>query len=97
MKELSSEELLRDLTAEMLMLRQAEVGMRLEISSEHSFAVVAACQLALRHPNYTGPSRELVEQFVEYVRAKFAPHAPAIAEAIRRGNEPVYDEMEAQR
>jgi hypothetical protein len=90
--ELSSEELLRRLTAEMVRLHDSGAGMRLEIAPETALAVVAYVQLALRHPQANlGPSARLVEQFIEYVRAKFEPHAPAITEAIRRGNEPEYD------
>jgi hypothetical protein len=95
MKGLTSEELLRRLTAEMVRLHDSGAGMRLDIAPETAFAVVACVQLALRHPQANlGHSARLVEQFIEYVRAKFEPHAPAIAEAIRRGNDPVFDEAE---
>jgi hypothetical protein len=92
MKELTSEDLLRRLTAEMIELKTSGAGMRLEIAPETAFAVVACVQLALRHPHANlGPAADLVRDFIEYVRAKFEPHAPAIAEAIRRGNEPERD------
>jgi hypothetical protein len=92
MKELTSEDLLRRLTAEMIELKTSGAGMRLEIAPETAFAVVACVQLALRHPHANlGPAADLVRDFIEYVRAKFEGHAPAIAEAIRRGNEPEHD------
>lgn len=90
---LSNEELFRHLAGEMITLSQAEVGVRLDVAPEVAFAVVAMCQLGLRHPTASaGASAPLVEEFIEYVRAKFEPHAPAIAEAIRRGNNPQYDD-----
>jgi hypothetical protein len=98
MKELTSEDLLRRLTAEMIELKTSGAGMRLEIAPETAFAVVACVQLALRHPHANlGPAADLVRDFIEYVRAKFEGHAPAIAEAIRRGNEPEHDPPREQR
>lgn len=89
---LTSEELLRRTTQEFIALRDSGAGMWLELHPAAAFAVVAFCQLGLRHPDASAnASAPLVEQFIEYVRAKFEPHAPAIAEAIRRGNEPEHD------
>jgi hypothetical protein len=86
---LTNEELLKRLTAEMIALDTSGAGMRLDIGCPTAFAVVACVQLALRHPHANlGPSADLVRDFIEYVRAKFEPHAPAIALAIERGNDP---------
>jgi DNA-directed RNA polymerase subunit RPC12/RpoP len=89
---LTSEELLARVTAEMIELRDSGAGVRLEIEPAAAFAVVACVQLALRHPHANlGPSAALVHEFIELVRAKFEPHAPAIALAIERGDLPQYD------
>jgi hypothetical protein len=76
----------------MQQLHDSGAGMRLEVSPAHAFAVVAFVQLGLRHPDASAnASAPLAREFTEYVRAKFEPHAPAIAEAIRRGNDPEHD------
>lgn len=92
MTELGSEQLLVRVTAEMRHLHDSGAGMRLEIEPAVAFAVVAMVQLALRHPESQGASAEMAGGFVELVRRKFEPHAPAIAEAIRRGNDQQHDE-----
>ena len=93
LSELTREELFRELTTEMMQLHASRAGMRLEIEPAVAFSVVAHVQLGLRHPDVQGTaSAKLAEEFVEYVRAKFEPYAPAIAEAIRRGGDPDYDD-----
>lgn len=89
----TSEELLRKLTAEILELHHSGAAMRLDIDPATAFGVVSMCQVALRHPalDISGPSGELVRGFIELVRSKFEPHAPAIALAIERGNDPRHD------
>jgi hypothetical protein len=92
LQRLDSEELLRRLTAELTQLHDSGAGMRVEMHPATAFAVVAMCQLALRHPGtLTNASRELVQDFIQMVRGKFAPYAPALAEAIRRGDHPEND------
>lgn len=92
MNTLPSEELQRRVLAEMRALDTSGAGLSLEIGCPTAFAIVAFCQLALRHPaaaQYDAAAH--VTRFIDYVRAKFEPHAPAIAEAIRRGNDPQHD------
>lgn len=89
---LTGDQLLAKLTREMLHLHDSGAGMRLEVHPAAAFAVVAMCQLGMKHPGtLTNQSRHLVEEFIEYTRAKFEPYAPAIAEAISRGNNPEHD------
>ncbi len=91
MPELSNDDLLRGIQEEMLLLRQEEVGVRLEISPEMAFAACAMLQLALRHPEAAaGPSAALVRDVIQIIAKKFAPF-PAIYEAIRRGDLREYD------
>jgi hypothetical protein len=86
------EELERRVLDEMRELNDAGAGMRLELHPAAAFAIVAFCQLALRHPRAAEfESAANVTRFIEYVRAKFEPHAPAIALAIERGNSPEHD------
>lgn len=94
MDELSNDNLLSALTAEMQQLAQQEVGVRLDVHPEVAFAVVAMLQLALRHPDAgAGPTGVLVRSFIDLVKGKFAPF-PAISEALRRGDNSQYDERE---
>jgi len=89
---LTSEELERRVVEEMRALNESGAGMRLELHPAAAFAIVAFCQLALRHPQAAEyESAANVKRFIEYVRAKFEPHAPAIALAIERGNDPEHD------
>jgi hypothetical protein len=88
----NAEDLLQEITREITQLHESGAGMRLEIHPATAFAVVAMCQLALRHPGtLTNSSTILVEDFIQYARGKFLPFAPAVAEAIRRGNIPMHD------
>jgi hypothetical protein len=89
---LGTEELLQAVSAEMMHLHAAGAGVRLEIHPAMAFAVVAMCQLGMRHPGAeTNGSTPLVKEFIDLVQTKFLPWAPAIAEAIRRGNDPACD------
>lgn len=89
---LSESELLEALTAEMRSLHANRIGMRLEIEPSVAFSVVAMCQLGLRHPQAgAGAGANRVREFIEYARAKFEPFAPAVSEAIRRGDDSAHD------
>lgn len=83
-------------TAEMRALHFHRAGMRLDVEPAVAFAVVAMCQLGLRHPQVNGPAAQRAQEFIEYVRAKFEVAAPAIAEAIRRGNDAASDDPREQ-
>lgn len=92
MAKLTHGELLAMVTQEMIDLEACGALMPLEMSPESAFVVVAMCQLGLRHPAFHGSRfADLARAFVKYVEVKFRCHAPAVAEAIRRGNDPQYD------
>jgi hypothetical protein len=89
---LSDEALQQAIVAEMVHLHASGAGMRLELSPQAAFAVVAMCQLGLRHPQASASeAATLVRDFIQYARGKFLPYAPAIAEAISRGADPDRD------
>jgi hypothetical protein len=92
-QELTAEELEARVSAEMIELHKAGAGVRLDIPPFVAFTVVSMMQLALRHPDIDpGEPRDAALQFIEQMRQKFErANSPAIAEAIRRGNEPEHD------
>jgi hypothetical protein len=92
---LSDEDLQKTLISEMVRLHESGAGMRLELAPEVAYAVVAMCQLGLRHPRAGGVTAQLAGDFIQQVRGKFLPHAPAVAESIRRGNDRAFDKEAA--
>jgi hypothetical protein len=54
------------------------------------WSLMATAQLAMRHPEYTGPTREIVERLVRRMQAVLAPGG-ALAEVAEQGWRPEYD------
>lgn len=62
----------------------------IECGRGEMFCVIAAVQLACRHPGYTGPSREITEAVIRQIAERFPPGARAM---IEKGWNPEHDEM----
>lgn len=56
---------------------------------EALFCMIAALQLALRHPKYTSPSRAVVERFIQETKQEFGP---LTQQMIEMGNDPKFDQ-----
>ncbi|OGF05230.1 MAG: hypothetical protein A2W00_04595 [Candidatus Eisenbacteria bacterium RBG_16_71_46] len=54
------------------------------------FFVVGQCQLALRHPENTGPSAAAAREFINQVRDTLFTD-PVLLEILRQGDDPEYD------
>lgn len=80
------ERLAERLAVELLQLPPMEIAYR----PDTVFALVALIQLALRHPGVTGSPRDAGTRFLAAAREYFAD-APAVLEAIRRGDDPAED------
>jgi hypothetical protein len=63
-------------------------NLKLEIGRVEMFCLIGAIQLACRHPQYTGPSRQLVEQVVRRISLAFPSSA---RNAIEKGWDTQYD------
>jgi hypothetical protein len=60
----------------------------IESTIVHMTAIVAALQLALRHPLFPPESQDLVERFVKGFLAQVRTKDPVIAQVLERGTEP---------
>lgn len=54
-------------------------------SSSKLWILVGQLQLALRHPNNTGPTAEWARHFIELIAEDIAPEGSARAELLKRG------------
>ena len=57
-----------------------------------SICVIAAIQLACRHPSYIGTSRSIAERFARKVQANVSQVVPSVAVIMEMGWDPQYDE-----
>lgn len=64
---------------------------RLDIGWGEMLCVLAACQLALRHPNMPANAAANVWQFVETAIAEIDAVVPDLAAVLRMGSDPRYD------
>lgn len=83
-------QLLAKMTAELQRLER-EPDVHLVIARPELFCLIAAVQLALRHPRYTGPSRDVTDQAVRRIATFAFANCPACLELIRRGFDPHFD------
>lgn len=60
------------------------------------FCIIAAVQLALRHPYAPASTRAILLEFIEHAKQKLAPNGGPIADAIDRGNDTEQDETPDQ-
>ena len=87
--------LFEDFTKEIDLLVKEEVLLHLSLTPVDAMALIGALQLALRHPGYKGAIRVHVINIIEHLRLNFAMfYMPAIAEVIRRGEDPNFDVSE---
>ena len=91
--QLSDDQLLADYTREITQLHKDGIALVLDLNPVQAVALIGAVQLAFRHPSYTGPSRQVVENIVHELEKLFAVHdVPNIIEVIHRGWDQQYDE-----
>jgi hypothetical protein len=63
----------------------------IESTVVHLSAIIAALQLALRHPLFPKASQGLVERFVQGCLAQVRTKDLVLAQVLERGNDPHYD------
>lgn len=76
---------------EAAMVRLKDHPVRLETTLPDMCMVIAALQLALRHPHFTGASRKHVEAFVSGFIDQVKTLDLVIAKVLERGNDPHHD------
>lgn len=64
---------------------------KLKIDALALFMILGNLQLALRHPNNTGPSAKFAKRFIDDARAQLAGPGSAIDTILRMGDDPAYD------
>ena len=64
----------------------------IESTVVHMSAIIAALQLALRHPLFPKASQALVERFVQGFLAQVRTKDLVIAQVLERGNDPHQEE-----
>jgi hypothetical protein len=82
----------QDLEQRALAELKAMEGIRIyiDISPADLISILAALQLALRHPAWHGPSSILVRRFIVKMMAHFVKQ-PAVIESIKRGFDEAFD------
>lgn len=63
----------------------------LELDAAMTLSIISQLQLAFRHPQNTGPSREMVEKFIRYVIDKLDPEKGEIYQFFVMGFDKNYD------
>lgn len=75
-----------------LLYAQYEAALvRLETTLPEMCMVIAALQLAMRHPRFTGASRQHVAAFVQGFIDQVKTLDLVIAQVLERGNDPHHD------
>jgi hypothetical protein len=77
------QELYERFSAEFLAL-QDHPGVVLEMTAIQAWAVLSSIQLACRHPEFTGPTRQMAEEIARQIQEGLAK-TPALAEVAARG------------
>ncbi len=62
-----------------------------EINVGTAICVIAAIQLACRHPQYTGKGKDIAEKFARTLQAEVVAIKPLFAELLRLGWDPAHD------
>jgi len=92
MDKITDKELGREFTREMTKLGQQGVVIRLSLTPDQAMALIAAVQLANRHPFNVGPSRLLARRMVDRMQSEFGQYkVPHVIEVIQRGWNDQYD------
>lgn len=74
-------------------LQRCESPIEFVLRPASAFHLVAVLQLALRHPHVPDEARRMAQTMVGHVREYFADHqAGTVVEAIRRGDDPTFDQ-----
>ncbi len=63
----------------------------LHLKPSSAISVIALMQLALRHPENTGPSRQIAYEMIGAIRAQIARPGSAMDALIQMGFDPKYD------
>jgi len=60
----------------------------LQLTASQAWALLSCLQLAFRHPDNTGPARQIAEQIARGIQEVVAPAGSALAELADRGWQP---------
>lgn len=79
-------------SGELQELEDRQMTVPLFLRPLQAMALVGALQLALRHPEYQGQTREIVKTIVARLQSEFLQYdAPHLVEMIRRGDLQEFD------
>lgn len=91
--DMSDRELFLKTFDELEQLKKNGVVFELSLQPEDAMGLVAAIQLALRHPDFDGPTADVARAFVKELQERVEyEKKPHLVELIRRGNLPEHDE-----
>lgn len=68
-------------------------GIDLQMPALEAWALACTVQLACRHPEFVGPTRQIAERAARKLFDELAA-TPALAEVARRGWDPAFDDVE---
>lgn len=64
----------------------------LKITRLQLYSLVSTVQLACRHPQFLGPTREIVEEWARFVGGQISANDPQLRLAIEMGWQPAFDD-----
>jgi len=86
MKLMNDDELLEQFMREIKQLDQQNMTVRLSLTPTEAMALIGVVQLACRHPEFKGTTRQAAEQIVDRMQSEFLQYrVPHIIEVINRG------------
>ena len=62
-----------------------------ELAPAEMMSIVGGLQLALRHPNFTGPSAQICRKWIRAFQEQIAQEEPVVADVIEMGFNPEFD------
>ncbi len=71
---------------------ESHPGMDIHLSGYQAWCLLSQIQLACRHPDNDGPTRQIAEGIAHVIEQSVAT-TPALQEVARRGWDPAYDEV----
>jgi hypothetical protein len=77
----------RQIAAELERLDQT-APVTLQLTASQAWALLSCLQLAFRHPDSTGPARQIAEQIARDIQRVVAPEGSALAVLAERGWQP---------
>lgn len=91
MNRLNKERALRGFERQFLHFATLHPRIEVNLSASDLMGLIATVQLALRHPEFSGPTAERMREMVDGLIARIEAVHPPLAALLRLGDNPEYD------